>query len=347
MANRLATYPVSTIEPKTNRLDGYQPSAPTISKPLTTAEIAEQQELEKRNVANEYMRQNPQAIREIQRQEENVIIQNFFTELPETRTPYQVRERQSRSILALEGPDDSYWRKTYLAKGKRAHIKRLQKQGLIIDERREYKSFWDELGRNTVGGSLNVASGFAGTLASLSEGAIWSPDKLEQWAQTLHEKGRESAYTAAKGGGWKGFIAASIGQAFPYMTAASVSVLVTGQPYAAFGVGFSVEGDNAYRDAIAAGATEEQAQMNRLIVGTINGVIEQIQINQLFRFARAGKGSIRAVSKLAQRKTMNKIAKKGGEFSYELLQHFCRESLEESLQEITSISAEARINPDA
>ena len=331
---------------KSTVLEEPEPSG-IVSKPLTPVEIAEEKALEQRHMQMAFIREHPELIQQAQRKEEDQLIDDFFSKMPEPKTDYDRRLRLSNMILALEGEHKGYHRKVYLARAKRAKIKELQEQGLIPDERREYKGFWDELGRNTAGGGLNVASGMLGTLASVSEGAIWDKDKLEEWAQKLHEKSGDTAFTAAKEGGWKGFVAASVGQAFPYMAAATVSVLVTGQPYAAFGVGFSVEGDNAYRDALAAGATEEEAQMNRLVVGTINGVIEQIQVSQIFKFARVGKGSIRAISKAAQDRAMKKVLKAGGKLTLESLRHSAREALEEVLQETTSIAAEARINSEA
>ena len=325
-----------------------QPPVPSgiVSVPLTAEEIAEDKALEQRNMQMAFVREHPELIQQAQRKEEDQLIDDFFSKMPEPKTDYDRRLRLSNRALALKQTPDDYHRRTYLAKAKRAKIKELQEQGFIPDERRQYKGFWNELGRNTVGGGLNVASGLLGTLASVSEGAIWDKDKIEEWAQKLHEVSSKPAYTAAKEGGWKGFVGASIGQALPYMGAALASVLVTGQPYAAFGVGFSVEGDNAYRDALAAGASEEEAQLNRLIVGTINGAIEQIQISQIFKFAKAGKGSLMAISKAAQARAMKKIMKAGGKLTLESLYHAAREGLEEVLQETTSIAVEARVNPE-
>ena len=213
---------------------------------------------------------------------------------------------------------------------------------------REYQGFWDELGRNIAGGSLNVASGVTGTLAATSwnESALWDKGQLDSVADYLYEKGKGKEFSPGAGGGWKGFVAASVGQALPYMTASVGATLVTRTPVAAFGVGFAVEGDNAYRDALAAGATEEQAQMNRLIVGTINGAVESLQVSNVIKFAKEGRGSFQALIKAARARAWKQVLAAGKELTYLELQQIIREGLEEGIQETVSVSSEARINPD-
>lgn len=218
---------------------------------------------------------------------------------------------------------------------------------------RQYKNFFDELVRNLGGGVLNVASGFIGTTAvgieqtwGASEDALLSTENLHKWAQQLHDKAKEPVFAPAEEGGWKGFVAAAVGQAAPYMGAAIGATVVTGTPLSAFGIAFAVEGDNAYRDAIAAGASEEDAQLRRFIVGTINGAIEQMQITQVWKFARAGTGSAKQILKAAERKAWRKLVAKGANFTYEAAKHASREGLEEALQEFTSIVAQSEFEPE-
>lgn len=210
---------------------------------------------------------------------------------------------------------------------------------------RKYKNFIDELLRNTGGGVLNVASGLTGTLASVSEGAIWDPEQLEGWAQKLHQKSKKPAYAPAEGGGWKGFVAASVGQAAPYMAAAVGATMMTGTPLAAFGVGYSVEGDNAYRTAIELGAPEDEAQLRRFLVGTINGAIEQMQVSRVMSFAKTGRGSAKGILKTASDRALKKALKQAGKLTYEAAKHSAAEALEEVLQETTQIASEAKYNP--
>lgn len=218
---------------------------------------------------------------------------------------------------------------------------------------RQYKNFFDEILRNLGGGTLNVASGFIGTIAigieqtwGAAEDTLLSTENLHRWAQQLHDKAKEPAYAPAEEGGWKGFVAAAVGQAAPYMGAAVGATVVSGTPLAAFGVAFAVEGDNAYRDAIAAGASEEDAQLRRFLVGTINGAIEQMQITQVWKFAKTGTGSAKYILKAAERKAWRKLIARGADFTYEAAKHASREGLEEALQEFTSIAAQAEFEPE-
>ncbi len=143
---------------------------------------------------------------------------------------------------------------------------------------RQYKGFWDELGRSLAAGTLKVGSGLAGTLASASESAIFDKQQIEDIAEKLYEMSQSEKLSPGEGGGVKGFVAQAVGRTFPFMVAATAATMATGTPLAAFGVGYAVEGDGAYRDALANGATEEQARMEGFVVGTINGAIEQMQV---------------------------------------------------------------------
>lgn len=233
----------------------------------------------------------------------------------------------------------------------------------IMLKSKQYEGFFNELVTAGKAGFLNVASGLAGTVAAarrksplgtlartfrkesvrarnpelakllgIDPGKTW-----ETWAQDLYKKARQPAYTPSQGGGVKGFIANAVGRTFPFMAAAVGSTLLTGTPMAAFGTAFAVEGDNAYREALATGASEEQANLERVIVGTINGAIEQMQINHLFRFARGGGGSIaRQVVDAARKKAWSKLAKAGGRLTIAQTKIAINEGIEEALQEIVS-----------
>ena len=346
--------PLSDVEKNYNEITSKKGDVPKptedlnsiVSRPLTETEIAEEKRTGEEFERVSFLQKHPQLIRQIQKQQEDQLIQDYFASLPESQDDFTRRLRENNFDLALK-IEDGWHRKVFLSKAKRLQIEKLRSEGKVIDERRIYTGFWNELGRNTIGGSLNVASGLIGTLASVSEGAIWNPAKLDEWANSIHKLSSKPAFTASKEGGWKGFVAASVGQALPYMAASSVAVITTGNPYAAFVVGFSVEGDNAYRIALANGATEEEAQLNRFVVGVINGAIEQLQVNQLLKFAKTGSGSIRVLSKAAQDRAMQKIIKAGGNLTLDSLHQFTREAFEEILQETTNIVAEARQNPDA
>jgi hypothetical protein len=312
-----------------------------LSEPVPIKDIKQYQQLDVEN----YLRENPKIATELQRKKENQLLTEYYNAQPPPQGRYQKRMFESIKRIAMKADNDNVYRKGALTAAKKYKIEQLREQGLITDERREYKNFWDELGRNIAGGSLNVASGLLGTLADVSQAAIWDAEKIEEAADKLHTISQKPEYAPAKEGGIRGFVAASIGQALPYMAASTTAAIITGNPYAAFMVGYSVEGDNAYREALENGATEEQAQMNRLVVGTINGAIEQIQINQIFKYANVQKQAVKQLSKVAQRNALQKIAQFGGKLTYNQLELAINEGLQEAFQETTSVAAVYRIDP--
>lgn len=211
---------------------------------------------------------------------------------------------------------------------------------------RKYKNFINNMVRSGIGMTIRGTAGGIGTLASISESAIWDKDQLERWAQKLYQTSKKPAFTPAEGGGWRGFVAASIGQAAPYMAAAVGATLLTGTPLGAFGVGYAVEGDEAYRRTIELGGSEEDAQMRRFIVGTINAGIEALQVSRVMKFAKAGRGSAKGILNAATDRAWKKVLKQGGKLTYESAKHSAAEALEEVLQETTQIVSEAKYNPE-
>lgn len=216
-----------------------------------------------------------------------------------------------------------------------------------IEPDREFEGFWDETTRAFQSGSMNVVGGLAGTAAAALKDAGLQTPILEEFTEKLYKLGKQKRFQPAEDGGLPAFIAQSVGQALPYMVASMAATMATGTPLGAFAVGYSVEGDNSYRTAIELGATEEQANMNRAFVGTINGVIEAFQVSNVIRFAKAGKGSAKAFAKAVRQRAWSEVKKRGKELGYLELQLILRESLEEGVQEIVTIGGEARFNPEA
>jgi len=215
-----------------------------------------------------------------------------------------------------------------------------------------------ETEKGLVSGSLNVASGAYGTAAFAQRAGLESPwgfygnylrnrpairkmveksaAKQDAKAQELWEAARipELAYDPESG--FSGFVGYTVGQTLPFMTAATGAGLIAG-PAASFLVGASVEGDNAYREAIANGATEEQANAERVIVGTINGAIEMMQAGKAIDFAK-GKSDI--VAKMATRIAKNKVVQNPGtRLTADWLATVAQESLEEAAQEAVQMGA--------
>ncbi len=205
----------------------------------------------------------------------------------------------------------------------------------------EGRGFWPELMNSLTRGTLNVAAGLGGTVEKFAEladkpGLNW----LGKQAGTMAAMSRAALeipeYAPGEKGGAKEFVAQAVGEAFPYMAGATAATLLTGTPAGAFGVGFAVEGENAYQEAINSGATEEQANMERLIVGTLNGAIEQLQVGGLLK---GGKKAAQPIIEAAKDKALKKIARAGAQATIEWVKTAISEGLEEALQEAVSMTA--------
>ncbi|KKL96748.1 hypothetical protein LCGC14_1841390, partial [marine sediment metagenome] len=213
-------------------------------------------------------------------------------------------------------------------------------------QRRNYKNFWDELSFQIGGGMVRLGAGGLATLSTVSESAVWDKETIEDAAQFLYELGERPELATAKGAGWKGYIATATGQAMPYMGAAALATVTSGTSLGAFGVAFIAEGGGAYLTTLKHGGSDEEARMNMFIVGSINGTLEKMQIDNLWRFAKTGNATRKAVLNNATKRSWQKILKSGKELSYDYLRLITTESAQESLQELTSIAVESELNPE-
>lgn len=220
--------------------------------------------------------------------------------------------------------------------------------------------FFPELGKGIVRGALNVGAATIGTLKAATE----LQRKIPTWnilysgieamtGETFEEQQAEIKeriklaterfpMTHSGGSAWAGRV---IGEAVPYMGAALVGGYAIGPAGAAM-VGFSVEGDMAYDAAIAKGASEKQAQTDRVIVGSINAAIEALQIGRLMKFHTAGKHSIRNFTRLVRSKAWKLAGKEAVGFSGGVLRVAIEEAVEEFAQEGVSISVPAILRDD-
>ena len=136
-----------------------------------------------------------------------------------------------------------------------------------------------------------------------------------------------------------------LGNAVGYMSLALAGGYTAG-PVGAAMVGFTVEGQQAYDNAIAAGATEEQAQTERLIVGSINAGIEALQIGKLMKFHKTGKHSVKAFVQAVRTKAYKQMGEMGKGFGADMLRHSIEEGLEEFAQEGVSMIVPAKLRGD-
>jgi hypothetical protein len=205
-----------------------------------------------------------------------------------------------------------------------------------------------EFGSGVVSGFMNVGGGLIGTAEFLIPG--------EQEFLTEAKENIEEAMDPwrQKRGGLESMAGRMIGEALPYMGASLIGGGAAGAGAKALGYGakavsmatkigagmvaFSVEGQNAYDDAIATGASENEANAERFIIGTINAAIEASQIDKLLKFKGTGGASMKSFIRNVRSRMW---AAAGGDIkklSGQILRHSLAEGMEEAAQELTSIS---------
>jgi hypothetical protein len=194
----------------------------------------------------------------------------------------------------------------------------------------------ETFGKGIVKGFLNVGAGAVGTAEFLAELTPWVGEDnfLEQMRANI--RAEEVNFETDPQGAME-WAASVVGQALPYMGAA-----MTGHAYAgvlgAGGVGFAVEGQDAYEAAKKRGATEGQANWERGIVGAVNAAIEAVQMGRLFKFTQKGKHTFKAFKRLASQRAFKQMAQEGVAFSKDILLNSIEEAAEEFLQEGVSLT---------
>lgn len=245
--------------------------------------------------------------------------------------------------------------------------------GMIPDDAGYLEQFGTELGKGIVRGFLNVGSGVVGTTEWLIPGEQESLIGVKENIESAAAKFPQEHKTWA---GWGGRI---IGEAFPYMgasivagyagggiagsiagrgavglsgqaaamTAAHASKAVrAGQAMGVFTTGFAVEGQQAYDEAIKNGASENEANAERLITGTIVAAIETAQIGRLFKFKDAGGASLRTFIKNVRGKAWDLVQGDAKKFTGQVLRLAMEEGLEEFAQEGVQISVPGILRKD-
>lgn len=203
---------------------------------------------------------------------------------------------------------------------------------------REFQNEADEFIRALGRGSLNIGSGLLSGFADVAVDSLFDAEKIEALAITAREEAQKPKFQPGTGGGIGAFIANAVGDALPFM-AATIGATLVGGPTAGFGVAYSVEGKNAYFDALDAGATQSQAEIEGMIVGSINAAIEGLQVGRVMKFAKAGKGSVKAVAGAAKKNAIKTLVKQGTNITKEGVKLAITEGLQEATQETVSILA--------
>ena len=217
-------------------------------------------------------------------------------------------------------------------------------------------------------GGLHGAAAVSGTLATLAQAGLASPppasilspfggvsvaemDKqramskevakdLKSAAKILYDEADfESLRPRMKG--IPGYIINTTFETLPLMAASTVAGVVTSGA-GAFLIAAMAEGESAYQEAIRAGASEQTAQISRLVVGTINGAIEKLQIDSILKLGKgAGKEAILNLVAAARERALGKLAKEAGKIELKHIGLAVSEGLQEALQEGVSTGVAA------
>ena len=202
---------------------------------------------------------------------------------------------------------------------------------------------------------LNIGEGALGTLEAGMRAKVTGPsygkpagygnptaDKLQQAGENIEAAGAKFAKGGEGFAAWAGGV---LGEAVPYvalsMATGGAASIAGGSAKAvgavrgatAAGAAFFAEGEQAYDDAIAGGATEEGAQLERAISGGIVGIIEAAQVGNILKFGKAGKTSIRNIMRMAKARAWKALKGEGKQLGGMLLKSSIEGALEEALQE--------------
>jgi len=210
----------------------------------------------------------------------------------------------------------------------------LKESGLEATKPRKYGGFFNELGRSIKRSSYGIGAAGLDTLENIAQESVFEPGAFSDKAESLKKKAAQ--IEQSEGGGVRGFIANSVGEALPFTLAAVGSTIATGSPYAAFATAFMIEGQQARDNALQQGASDEEADMEAFVVGVINGALEQLQVDEILKFSRSGKGSIQAIVAAARERSMKKILKEGGKLTFDAAKTSLKEGIQEALQESTT-----------
>jgi len=236
------------------------------------------------------------------------------------------------------------------------------------------------VGRGVVSAELGVAKSLVGTIdaalnatpsnRALGFGAPFAPqltkiqktkmakETREVTAPLREAKRRIQSAQEKFGRRYSGALAwttRTVSEAVPYMANAWAAGVVAG-PAGAATVGFVIEGDNAAEDAITSIMKNykltrsqvfanpefmDQVNTERVVVGSLNAIIEAVQIGKIMKFSKSGKHSLKNFVKLARTKGMKYAGKEMKGWSGEIARLSIEEALEEFLQEDVSLSIPA------
>ncbi len=171
-----------------------------------------------------------------------------------------------------------------------------------------------------------IERGFWST--SVAMGMVWNQPNLDEVNQALEY----ANLTPEKASSKFGYVAAAMAESIPSfaynMTVGNMGIWI-------------VEYGNAYQDALNNGASQTQANVISIPVATINTIIENMQIEKIFKFAGGGKEAKNVVKKMIKDRAYKALLKVGLKFTGETVKMAINEGVEGALQQGVSIAVPA------
>lgn len=175
-----------------------------------------------------------------------------------------------------------------------------------------------ETGEQTVKRGLNAFSVWAGM--------GWNDQAVRDAEIAMNR----AELTPSEAAGKLGYVANVVGQTLPYFGTMAVG---------GWGATFMTEFGNAYADN--PDATEGMRTLEATAIALPNTIIESMQMDKWFKFAKAGKGSLVSFRKAVKDRMYTEIMKNGGRFIGQSAKLALNESVEELLQEGVQLSVPA------
>lgn len=176
---------------------------------------------------------------------------------------------------------------------------------------------------------------------------------LQDIAKLISDEAEMDSLRPRKGG-VMGFVTNTMFETVPMMAAAAVGGYVLG-PAGAWAVAAAAEGDVQAQEALKFLAdrddlTDEQKQRiadtQRLVVGSINGVVEQLQVGGVLKIAKGmDRGTLKLLKAAVSQRSLTKLGRTVGLIGLGEIATANSEGWEEVIQELVSIGA-ARVYGD-
>lgn len=177
-------------------------------------------------------------------------------------------------------------------------------------------------------------------VAGLPKAGVGFAEEME-WVLRQHPEWQTPEYSLGEWFTKPKAIVGDIIDVVPFIAAVGAAA-VTGGRLAGFGMAYLAEGEHAYEEAKAGGATETQAKLERRIVGTINGLIELTQWERFVDFARGGR---KALVNGVRRSALRRLATGAAESSYLAVTEGFEEVLQAGVSELAAIGIHGK-TPD-